>query len=122
MNKVIISVGSNIDPEKNIHSSHELICKNHNIVKESKFEYTKPIGYLKQADFLNGAYLVLTYMDIKKFKSNLKSIEEDLGRSKSSNRFGPRTIDLDIIVWNDKIVDDDFFNRDFVNKFVSQLM
>jgi len=52
----------------------------------------------------------------------LKKIEDALGRDRSGPAFGPRTMDLDIVVWNDKIVDDDYHTRDFLRNSVDALM
>ena len=49
-------------------------------------------------------------------------MEKDLGRVASAERFGPRTIDLDIVVWNGKVVDKDFYSRDYLKESVLELL
>jgi 2-amino-4-hydroxy-6-hydroxymethyldihydropteridine diphosphokinase len=51
----------------------------------------------------------------------LKKLEDRLGRDRTLPKFGPRVIDLDVIVWNSEIVDDDYYKRDFVKKTVDEL-
>ena len=55
------------------------------------------------------------------FKKNLKDIEYTLGRKKNDHAFGPRTIDLDILVWNGQITNKDFFERKFVQEAVLEI-
>ncbi|MCR4336616.1 MAG: 2-amino-4-hydroxy-6-hydroxymethyldihydropteridine diphosphokinase, partial [Candidatus Omnitrophica bacterium] len=55
-------------------------------------------------------------------KRELKKIEYDLGRPQRKEKsLGPRTIDLDILVWNDRVVSSDVYSRDFVKKAVEEL-
>ena len=45
-----------------------------------------------------------------------------MGRVKTSNKEGPRIIDLDIIIWNNKIIDDDVYKRTFLQNSVIELL
>jgi len=114
MNTAIVGVGSNINPKANIKKAEEALRHGHVLLKKSKFSKTKPIGYLRQADFINGAFLIHTADGKKRFQSYLKKLEKTLGRRPSKIRFGPRTIDLDILVWNGKAVHGDFYTRKFM--------
>src|SRR5690554_6474772 len=100
INVAIVGIGSNIDAEKNIAVMLEMLGSEVDIVKISKFLKTKPIGVENQPDYTNGAVKVETVLDIDELRILLKSIEDRLGRDRNGPRFGPRTIDLDIVVWN----------------------
>ena len=50
-----------------------------------------------------------------------KKIEDKMGRDRTAPKFGPRNIDLDIVVWNGEIVDDDYYTRDFLQKSVREI-
>ncbi|MFC1482817.1 2-amino-4-hydroxy-6-hydroxymethyldihydropteridine diphosphokinase [Candidatus Margulisiibacteriota bacterium] len=121
MNLCIVGTGSNINPENNTEKARMLIEKKHKIIKSSKFIKTKPIGNKNQADFLNGAWLVETNMEKSKFINFLKNIEIELGRKKGKDKCGPRCIDLDVVVWNGEIVDDDYYEREFLRNVISSL-
>ncbi len=122
MNQAVIELGSNIEPEKNILRAKKLLSEKFKIVRESKFSKTKPIGGIKQPNFLNGAILLETELELAELRNILKSIEQTLGRAKDSLKFGPRTIDLDIIVWNKKIIDPDFYARDYLRISVLEIL
>ena len=100
----------------------DCIGKDHRLVKTSALTVTAPIGYVDQPDFVNGAVLVETGLDADAFTSFLKKVEVCLGRVKTENKFGPRTIDLDVVVWNDAVVDNDFYTRDFLRSAVNEVL
>lgn len=122
MNFAIISVGSNINPKENVTKARELISKELELIAESKFVFTKPIGLKQQSDFLNGAFLVSTMLDFDDLNEFLKEIEKRLRRVKTPDKNSPRTIDLDIITWNSELKDQDVFERDFLKNSVKELL
>jgi 2-amino-4-hydroxy-6-hydroxymethyldihydropteridine diphosphokinase len=122
VNRAIVGVGSNIEPRSNIVKAKEILLKEQHLVKESEFVTTSPIGFANQPDFINGAFMVDTELPLAGFKAYLKDIETRLGRVRDGNKNGPRTIDLDIIVWNGEIVNGDYYERDFVKKAVEELL
>lgn len=121
MNIAIISVGSNIDAEKNIARMLKILGNEVKIQKVSTLVKTKPIGIEDQPDFTNGAVKIETGMKKDELNRLLKAIEDELGRDRSIPKFGPRTIDLDIVIWNGEIVDDDYHSRDFLKKSVEEI-
>lgn len=108
MNYTILSVGSNIDPESNVTKARKILAQEHCLLSESTFIWTEPVGFLDQDDFLNGAFYLKTEMECNQFNTYLKEVETRLGRIKTENKAGPRTMDLDIIVWNQNVVHPDF--------------
>ena len=118
---VIIGLGSNIEPEDNTRKAKGLLAQFVKILAESRFLKTKPYGKKDQPDFLNGAILVETSQSREDLNKILKKIEKTLGRIKSVKNFGPRTIDLDILIWDDEIINKDFYDRDFVRASVLEL-
>ena len=122
LNKAIIAVGSNIEPETHIERARKMIAAEHTLVAVSDLVQTTRQGFAEQADFLNGAFSIETGLDIEGLEAYLKGVEATLGRARTENKNGPRTIDLDITVFNGEIVDDDFYRYDFVRKAVTELM
>ncbi len=122
MNNCILGIGSNINPTENIRKMLCLLSKDHLVKKHSKWIKTKPIGITNQDDFINGAVKVKTQHCREEFILYLKRLEDKMGRDRSQAKFGPRVIDLDIVVWNDEIVDEDYYSRDFLKKSVDELL
>jgi len=117
----IIGIGSNIDPEPNIAAVLYFLRQEQEFVSVSSLIKTSPIGIPDQPDFLNGAAKILTTMEIADFKSYLKDIEDRLKRDRTAPKYGPRTIDLDIVIWDGEIIDPDYYNRDFLKKAVDEI-
>lgn len=92
-----------------------------NVLAESEFVRTRPIGSREQQDFLNGSLLVKTRLGRKQLKTLLKGVEIALGRGVKEDRYGPRKMDLDILVWNGEIVDPDVYEREFLRRSVIEL-
>jgi len=122
VNSAVISLGSNIGPRENIPKALALIKSRLSIVETASFIRTSPVGYTDQPDFINGAVLVETDMSRQRLRLLLKQFEKTLGRKRTSNKYGPRTIDLDIVVWNGSIVDSDVSQRDFLRQAVRELI
>jgi len=122
MNRAVIGIGSNIKPHKNIEAARKRIANQCNIVGESKIIKTKPIGFLNQPDFLNGVILIETLFDREEVKFFLRGIEDQLHRIRTENKYGPRTIDLDILVWNETVVDEDVYERQFLKQAIREVL
>jgi len=122
MNRVVIGVGSNIEPERFIAEAQKILAQEQTLLRCSRLVQTKPIGFLQQPDFLNSAFLVETNQEQEDFRNYLKDLEKRLGRVKTKNKFGPRVIDLDILIWNDTLVDKDIYERTFVRNAVLELL
>ncbi len=121
MNSAIIAIGSNIEPDRNISKMLDLLKEEVEIIQVSKMIKTNPIGITEQSDFTNGAVKIKTQMSNEELNKRLKKIEDLLGRDRTVPKFGPRTIDLDILVFNDEIVDNDFYSRDFLRQSAEEL-
>lgn len=109
MNKSYLGLGTNMGDRMNylaqaceLINNHENIC----IVKKSKIYETKAWGYTDQADFLNLCLEIDTDLDEYELLSVCQEVEQKLNR-KRIIRWGPRTIDVDILFFNDKISNDE---------------
>ncbi len=122
MNSAVISVGSNISPGHNIKAAEEILREEQALLKASRFELTVPVPPAYGADYLNGAFLLETPLEMEGLEAYLKDVEDRLGRTRSAGTHAPRTIDLDIIVFNGRIVDEDYFIYDFVKRAVDELV
>lgn len=121
MNDCIIGIGSNIDSEINIPEMLEFLAADLEIVQVSQMVQTKPIGIAEQADYTNGAVRIWTEMSLDALSSYLKHLEDQMGRDSNLEKFGPRNIDLDILIWNNTVVDPDYYTRDFLRNSAAEL-
>ncbi len=122
VNRAVIGLGSNIDPEENIRRAKNAIAGEFNLIKSSSFVETEPVGYKDQDRFLNGALLIETELNAQGLESWLKMLESELGRVKTDNKHGPRSIDLDILVWNGEVVDGEVYEREFLRRSIEELL
>lgn len=102
MNRSIIALGTNIEPrEQHLNGALELLAKHKSIEikKRSSIYQTVPVGYTEQPDFLNMTIEIDTPLEALYLLDVCQEIEQQLGRERTI-RYGPRTIDLDIIVYN----------------------
>jgi len=107
MSLAYVSFGSNLEDRlKNIKRGLQLISRNHSITitqKSSLYE-TEPVGYEAQGWFLNGIIEIETHVSPHRLLTLLKKVERAMGR-KRRIRWGPREIDLDILLYNQRCVD-----------------
>ncbi|MFH1154327.1 MAG: 2-amino-4-hydroxy-6-hydroxymethyldihydropteridine diphosphokinase [Pseudomonadota bacterium] len=75
------------------------------VVQRSKFYRTAPMDYLDQDWFINGAVEIETTLEPLELIRGLKMLERSMGQFEKSVRFGPRVIDLDILLFEDRVID-----------------
>jgi 2-amino-4-hydroxy-6-hydroxymethyldihydropteridine diphosphokinase len=105
-----VGIGSNLgEPESQIGSALELLAAEDGIelLAVSTLRETEPVGYLDQPNFLNGAARLETELSARELLQRLLAIEARLGRVRGEGpRFGPRTIDLDLLVYGYETIDE----------------
>ena len=107
-NKVYLSLGSNIgNRQKYIESAIELIGKTQRIkiLKKSGLYETSPVGYVEQDLFLNAVIKIETDFSAREILKIINKIENELDR-KREIKWGPRTIDIDILIFSDKKINE----------------
>ncbi len=70
------------------------------VISRSSLYRSSPLGGIEQPDFVNAAAAVLTTLGPRDLLRNLKAIERRRGRERSGRRWGPRVIDLDLLVFS----------------------
>ncbi|MFA5199883.1 MAG: 2-amino-4-hydroxy-6-hydroxymethyldihydropteridine diphosphokinase [Candidatus Omnitrophota bacterium] len=128
-----LGIGSNLgNRRKNIKLAIKKISalKGNRIIKESRLFETLPVGGPSgQPDYLNTALKIKTNIPPLTLLKKLKKIEIEMGRVPSV-RFGPRIIDLDILLYGDKVINSRkltiphprMFKRDFVLKPLKEVL
>lgn len=128
--KAIIALGSNMGDRQGYLEAAQAAIEERvgHIAAHSSVMETKAYGYTDQDDFLNMAVEVETAMEPHAMLRELLAIEADLDRVRLIH-WGPRTIDLDVIYCEDRIINDeelkvphpDLVNREFVLRPVSEI-
>jgi len=99
-----IAIGSNIDPEVNLPRAVEQLRQLGQLQRVSQVYQTPPIGSRDQPDLLNAAVLIEVERSAEALRSDLRRIEDDLGRIRTTDKYAPRTIDLDLVLFGSQIV------------------
>ncbi len=100
--RAYIGLGANLgNPAETIERALDLLGEQDGleVVAVSTLRETEPVGFLDQPWFLNGAVAVETDLSPRELLSRLLAVELELGRTRDGPRFGPRTIDLDLLVY-----------------------
>jgi 2-amino-4-hydroxy-6-hydroxymethyldihydropteridine diphosphokinase len=104
-----IGLGANLgEREETIRRALELLreAPGVRVARVSSVLETEPVGYLDQPRFVNAAAALETSLRPRELLELLLRIERELGRTRTGPRFGPRTIDLDVLLYGDEVVDE----------------
>jgi 2-amino-4-hydroxy-6-hydroxymethyldihydropteridine diphosphokinase len=126
-----IALGSNVgDRENHLARARAAIATipDSRIVAESSIEETEPLGDIVQGAFLNQMIALETHLTPRELLARLNDVETSLGRERRV-RWGPRTIDLDIVCFEQQVVNDpdlnvphrELPNRDFWQRELAEL-
>ena len=104
-----VALGSNLsspagDRAATLQSAVRTLAAFGNIVAVSTFFETEPVGYLEQPRFLNGAALLRTGLSPADLLQALMAIEAEHGRVRNGIAKGPRTLDLDLLLYDDVVL------------------
>ena len=103
MTRAYVGVGANLgDREATIRAALEALP---GVVAVSELRKTEPVGVVHQPPFLNGAVALETEQAPRELLETLLAIERDLGRERRE-RWGPRTIDLDLLLYGNEMIDE----------------
>lgn len=122
LHECLISLGSNIDPEHYIDRALTILSQECQLLARSAAIRTTPVGYQHQPDFLNAALLVSTSLEREAFRAYLKEVEDRLGRVRGAIKSGPRTMDLDMVAWDGEVIDQGYYQYDYVKVPVDEVL
>lgn len=109
-----LSLGSNIQPEGNLVRAVQLLKQHGQIEKLSNVWESKSVG-AEGPNYLNACTLYITSLPQAALKGQvLLPIEVRLGRQRTENKFAPRTMDIDIVIFDDQPCDERYWEQAFV--------
>lgn len=109
MKRAFVGLGANLgDREATLSAAIALLeaLDGVHVTAVSEFRETEPVGYLDQPRFLNAAAELETTLAPGELLSSLLDVERALGRTRDGPRFGPRTIDLDLLLVDGIVVEE----------------
>ena len=99
--QALLSLGSNIEPEKNLPAAVRALERHGRVLRISGVWQSPPAGGAGQPDYLNSAIWLETPLSAEELKKNaIAEVETALGRIRDIDRNGPRTIDIDIMFFD----------------------
>jgi 2-amino-4-hydroxy-6-hydroxymethyldihydropteridine diphosphokinase len=107
--RAYIGLGANLgDRESMLRAALEELAAEDGlkVAAVSTFHETDPVGFTDQPRFLNAAAAVETELEARELLERLLAVERRLGRTRQGPRFGPRTIDLDLLLYGDAQIDE----------------
>jgi 2-amino-4-hydroxy-6-hydroxymethyldihydropteridine diphosphokinase len=110
MTLAYIAIGSNLaSPLEQVNAAVQALSEipQSRLVKVSAFYRTPPLGPQDQPDYLNAAVVLETSLDAETLLDNTQRIELQQGRQRKAERWGPRTLDLDIMLFGDEVINTD---------------
>ncbi|CAM7774575.1 2-amino-4-hydroxy-6-hydroxymethyldihydropteridinediphosphokinase [Lelliottia nimipressuralis] len=102
-----IAIGSNLaSPLEQVNAAVQALGEipQSRLVQVSAFYRTPPLGPQDQPDYLNAAVVLETSLDAETLLDNTQRIELQQGRQRKAERWGPRTLDLDIMLFGDEVI------------------
>jgi 2-amino-4-hydroxy-6-hydroxymethyldihydropteridine diphosphokinase len=109
-----LNLGSNIQPEAHLVRAVELLHEYGEVLKVSNAWESKSVG-ADGPNYLNACALFRTgFMQVELKERAIRPIEVRLGRRRNENKFAPRTIDIDIVLFDDQPYNDKFWRYAFV--------
>lgn len=122
IHQVVIGLGSNISPAENLKSSLYLLGRLVPIEAVSGVWQTPAVGS-PGPDFLNAAALISTQLAIAEFRNEiLRPIENLLGRVRTRDPNSPRTIDLDILIYDGQMIDQELWKYAYMGLPVAEIL
>jgi 2-amino-4-hydroxy-6-hydroxymethyldihydropteridine diphosphokinase len=106
--RAFIGLGANLgDREATLRQALDLLAAEPGVELRavSTFRETDPVGYLNQPRFLNAAAELETTLSPRELLDRMLAVERALGRERTGPRFGPRTIDLDLLLYGDETIE-----------------
>ncbi len=119
---VYLSLGSNIAPEENLPRAFRILAERVRVRRVSQVWQTPPSG-TEGAPFLNAAAAIETALPPKALKEKvLRPIESALGRVRGRDKFAPRTIDLDILLYDGRLLEPEVWEQPYLSIPLAEIL
>jgi 2-amino-4-hydroxy-6-hydroxymethyldihydropteridine diphosphokinase len=106
MTDVYVSVGSNVEPERHLRAAAVALADRYGVLRLSPVYRNRAVGF-EGEDFYNAVIAFVTDESVAGVVAALDGIEAANGRRRGGEKFAPRTLDLDLILYGDAVIDQD---------------
>ena len=119
---VCVELGSNINPEEYLPRAAQTLREQFDVLGVSRAWETPPVGCTGCENYLNAAVLIETDFPNDELRLLFRDIEAQLDRVRTSDKFAPRTIDIDVLIYNNLLIEPNLWKYSFLAVPVSELM
>ena len=109
MTRAYVGLGANLgDRERTLHAAVDALAAQEGIevVAVSTLRETEPVGVGEQPLYLNGVAALATTLTARELLDRLLAVEQRFGRVRVPDEHGPRTLDLDLLLYGDEVIDE----------------
>jgi 2-amino-4-hydroxy-6-hydroxymethyldihydropteridine diphosphokinase len=122
LHEVYLSLGSNISPEDNLRKAYDAL-KSHLLIKSVSTAWESPPFGGYGPNFINAIVVAMTAMEMNELKTRvIRPIEAQLGRIRGLDANAPRPIDLDIVIFADRVVDPNIWDHPYLTVPLAELI
>ncbi|MFQ5518951.1 MAG: 2-amino-4-hydroxy-6-hydroxymethyldihydropteridine diphosphokinase [Mariprofundus sp.] len=108
MAEVLVGMGSNIEPEQNLLQAAAALRAEFGAMEFSSL-YCSPAVGMDGDDFLNACCLLSSDLTPERIRQSLKALEDAQGRDRSKGSWKPRTLDLDLLMYDGRVIDAELY-------------
>lgn len=103
MPEIYVAIGSNVEPERHLRSALVALAEHFGVLRLSPVYRNQPVGF-EGDDFLNMVAAFDSDFSFEDIGARLELIEAKSGRQRGAEKFGPRTLDLDLLLYGDDVI------------------
>jgi 2-amino-4-hydroxy-6-hydroxymethyldihydropteridine diphosphokinase len=106
MPEVYVSVGSNVEPERHLRTAAVALADRFGLLRLSPVYRNRAVGF-EGDDFYNAVIVLVTDAPVSEVLAELAGIEAANGRRRGEKKFAPRTLDLDLLLYGDAVIEEE---------------
>jgi len=96
--KAWLDLGSNLERNSSLRRAIHLLARDFQLLRTSQVYETAPVGFADQPNFYNLCAEIETPLSAAEIRLQLRRLEDEMGRVRGANKYGPRNIDIDLVL------------------------
>ena len=98
MSRAWLDLGTNLQREQSLQAAVAALARHVRVIRSSPVYESAPVGFLDQPDFWNVCVEIDSELPALELRALLRQLEDELGRMRTENKYGPRNIDMDLVL------------------------